>query len=508
MSDTTTQAKKKPSVWSILFWVIFNPIVAILIALAIIFIPLSNTLPKATSPSIYDNVFVAELGAKYDRLCAIKEPKLVVVGGSSVAFGLDSELLGRYTGMEVVNFGLYATLGSKVMLDLSVNAMNEGDVVVFAPEPDAQTMSLYFGADAVWQAIDVSPQLYDIIAVENNQALNEAFPKYLERKASYDQKPNPDGVYNSKNFNQYGDINYPRPYNTLAMGYDPNTLFGFDKNIVSEDFIDYFNDYCQTLLDRGVKVFFSYCPINNLALEEGVTKEKIDAFEAYLDEVLLCPIISDMDDYIMNWGYFFDTNMHLNDAGVIARTNMLIEDLRGALGLNTPITLYTPDAPGREGDNEVVDGDNIFLDYFEYQEVSLPDGTVIGQKIVAVTEKARQNAEKEITIPYSVGELPVISISADVLCEIPNLEILHLGENIRSIEDGAFRGCESLCDVYLYFGPDNCSVSIPDESNPDGFLIGANEMVIFHATEEHIGNFNNHYTWGHYFDRFDFSNMT
>ena len=108
---------------------------------------------------VYSNVFVAALGDKYDRLCSVEEPKLALIGGSSVAFGLDSRLLASHLGREVVNFGLYATLGSKIMLDLSEDGLNEGDIAVFAPELDSQTLSLYFDGRTVWQAIDANRDL-------------------------------------------------------------------------------------------------------------------------------------------------------------------------------------------------------------------------------------------------------------------------------------------------------------------------------------------------------------
>ena len=94
-------------------------------------------------PPQYSNTFVGELDEKYNRLMEIDEPKIIVVGGSSVAFGLESEIIEEYTGMPVVNFGLYAALGTKVMLDLSKDGINEGDIVVLAPELDPQTMSMY-----------------------------------------------------------------------------------------------------------------------------------------------------------------------------------------------------------------------------------------------------------------------------------------------------------------------------------------------------------------------------
>ena len=38
-------------------------------------------------PPQYTNTFVGELDNKFDRLMEIDEPKIVIVGGSSVAFG-------------------------------------------------------------------------------------------------------------------------------------------------------------------------------------------------------------------------------------------------------------------------------------------------------------------------------------------------------------------------------------------------------------------------------------
>ena len=92
------------------------------------------------TPPAYSDTFVGALNEKCDRLKEIEGEKIVVVGGSSVAFGVDSALLSRYTGMPVVNFGLYAALGTKLMLDLSLPHIGEGDIVVISPELDPQTL--------------------------------------------------------------------------------------------------------------------------------------------------------------------------------------------------------------------------------------------------------------------------------------------------------------------------------------------------------------------------------
>ena len=319
-----------------------------------------NNPPDDRSVSVYDHVFVAQLGKKYERLLAVKEPKIVVIGGSSVAFGLDSDLLSRYTGLAVVNFGLYATLGSKVMLDLSEEGLLRGDTVIFAPELDPQALSLYFGAKAAWQAIDVCPQLYDAMAKRNAGDLAAAYDAYLADRAEYlaDGKPDPSGVYNSKNFTREGDVRYARDYNVMALGYDPNTIFRLTEEIVSDDFITYFNTYCAKMRERGVTVLFSFCPINELALAEGTDDETIAAFEQYLKERLACRVISSLADSIMDWGYFYDTNLHLNSSGVIVRTVRLIEDYLAACDRPCALTIPLPPPPGFEGSDPHPIGDD------------------------------------------------------------------------------------------------------------------------------------------------------
>ncbi len=502
MSEAKAEKRGWKKTLKILFFIIFNPITALLIAAAIIIsgLPLSemkrdkDIAKTLAAQSVYDNVFVAALGDKYERLHSIKEPKLVIVGGSSVAFGLDSELLSRYTGREVVNFGLYATLGSKIMLDLSEGGLNPGDVVVFAPEPEAGTMSLYFGADSVWQAIDVHPELFDEIPGEDKEKLYDAFEIYRADKEKYaDAKPNPPGIYNRNSFNEYGDIAVERPYNLMAKGYDSNTIFDFNTDIISDDFIDYFNEYAARLEEKGVRVYFSFCPINELSLAEGVDEKLLYEYQTYLSKRLACPIISNVNDYIMDWGYFYDTNMHLNDAGVTARTNMLIRDVRRALGINEYLALTDPPPPGKETGNDLIGGDNTYLDYFILEPTELGDGL----EIVGVTDLARENTDSEITLPYNDGTLRIVAIAADVLGEIPNLRGVHFGENIASIADGVFRGCENLSYIIIDFDPTRCSVSIPDENNPDGFLIDCPNEIMIKAVYD--SDCQGHYTWGHYY---------
>ncbi len=452
----------------------------------------------AGADSVYKNVFVAALADKYDRLVSVKEPKIAVIGGSSVAFGLDSDTLALYTGKEVVNFGLFATLGSKIMLDISEDGLNPGDTVVFAPELDAKTLSLYFGARAAWQAIDASNQaLYNSVYKNNAEALDSEKDAFLTELREYLEigVPDPSGVYNRKSFDVYGDISYPRPNNTMPLEYDPNTLFTLSTDIVSDEFLEYFNAYCDRMRARGIAVYFSYCPINSLALSEGVTDETISELEIYLAKNLHCPIISSLSEHIMHPGYFFDTNLHLNEAGVVARTEMLINDLRAAMELGDEIKLHVPPPPGT-GENETVEGNNVHADLFAYEELKVGD-KVIGLSIVGLSEKAKDFTDEELIIPSSYEGVPVIMLRANVLSGFNSLKKITIGPNMSSIEDYAFAGCETVTEIHAEFTTE-CLVSIPGENAQNGFMEGVGEGCKLYVKPEYLNDFFNHYTWQHY----------
>ena len=97
-------------------------ILAILILIAPLAVVTANAL---ATPCQYDETFLGELTNKHTRLKSITEEKIVLIGGSSLAFGLDSKKLEEYVGKPVVNYGLYATIGTKAMLDMSKNYINK-----------------------------------------------------------------------------------------------------------------------------------------------------------------------------------------------------------------------------------------------------------------------------------------------------------------------------------------------------------------------------------------------
>ena len=242
---------------------IFKVILATLLSLLLAVSPVVFLLAYTLSlPPVYSETFYGALNEKYDRLVELEGEKLVVVGGSSVAFGLDSALLERYTGMPVVNFGLYADLGTKMMLDLSLAGVSKGDVVILAPELDAQTLSLYFNNDSALMALDDDFTMARHLTVDDLLSCVGGAWRFAQTKRARLLDGNGvalDAVYRSEYFNEYGDFTLERSENVMKTYYDSNNralldLDGYGKEL--DEFLDYVNDYVKKCERRGATVYF------------------------------------------------------------------------------------------------------------------------------------------------------------------------------------------------------------------------------------------------------------
>lgn len=397
-------------------------------------------------PDVYGETFLGALAPKLERLRETEGKRIVVVGGSSVAFGLDSELLKRETGYEVVNFGLYATLGTRVMLDLSRGELREGDIVILAPELDRQTLSLYFNGEAVWQAADSDLSILRGVHSDNYGDLAATLGGYLSavlpRVFSGEGAISPSGVYRRDSFNEYGDVIYPREYNVMTAGYDVNQTVSLTPDLYDAEFIAYLNEYVADAEEAGATVYYTFCPVNRSALAEGTDEAALAEFYRFVAESLDCPVISDPNALIMDEGYFYDTNFHLNDAGVTVRTANLIEDLRRVTGNTARLEIELPPVPERP----VLTGPDTWTEN-EWSELFVYEAFGDGLRITGVTEAAK--SMEALEIPYKAEGKVVLVVGADVFGTCKSLKDLTVYENITLIENGAFRGADALERIHL-----------------------------------------------------------
>ena len=300
-------------------------------------------------PVQFGDTFMGELKSKYERLKETSGKRIVLVGGSGVAFDCDSALMDDFfPSYEIVNFGMYAGLGTKAVMDLSENYIHEGDIVILSPEQSEQTFSDYFNGEYMWQAADGAFGMLRDLKSENFEAMLGNFPWFALEKLNYvmkGQKPQTDSIYQKKSFNTYGDIELDTcRENILPNGYDVNQKVRFTEDVVQPEFMDYMNDWAKRLEKKGAVVWYRYCPVNKLSVED---MDDLAAYDVFLRQKLDFPVIGNPENSLMEAEWFFDTNFHLNQPGKEVNTVQLIRDMKAMLGDDRAVTVELPEKPRR-----------------------------------------------------------------------------------------------------------------------------------------------------------------
>ncbi len=300
-------------------------------------------------PVQFGDTFMGELKSKYERLKETSGKRIVLVGGSGVTFDCDSALMDDFfPSYEIVNFGMYAGLGTKAVMDLSENYIHEGDIVILSPEQGEQTFSDYFNGEYMWQAADGAFGMLRDLKSENFDAMLGNFPRFALEKLNYvmkGQKPQTDSIYQKKSFNTYGDIELDTcRENILPNGYDVNQKVRFTEDVVQPEFMDYMNDWAKRLEKKGAVVWYRYCPVNKLSVED---MDDLAAYDVFLRQKLDFPVIGNPENSLMEAEWFFDTNFHLNQPGKEVNTVQLIRDMKAMLGDDRAVTVELPEKPHR-----------------------------------------------------------------------------------------------------------------------------------------------------------------
>lgn len=442
-------------------------------------------------PPQYSQTYYGELAEMYHKLQTAEGKKIVVIGNSNVAFGVDSalaETLLKEAGLDysVCNFGLYGALGTKMMCELADGQLRNGDIVIFTPELDSQSLSLYFSAEEAWNALDSNMGMYFDFSSETKGSLAGGYFGYVARKLSACQSGKAaegSDVYARASFDENCDLkNYPRPHNVMPDGSDLNNPIFLDGSLFSEDFLAYINEFAGRLNRSGVQIYYSYAPVNAGAVSDG-ERQKAESLDQYLFNALSFRVISNLEDYIMDSDWFYDSNHHLNESGMTVRTVQLVNDIKNELGNSTKTECKLPEKPVIPDVEVEGAGDNSHADQFEYRL----DGSYY--TVVGLTETGKDASE--LIIPFQVDGIYVREFLPLVFLDNKNIQSITIQENIHTLSDESFAGCDNLTSLILKHGkPADIAVGYK-------LLEGAGNCVIY-VPEDSLSQFKNNYFWNKY----------
>lgn len=272
---------------------------------------------------------------KHHRLASLQSKKIVLIGGSNLAYGIDSLLITRATGCPVVNMGMNGYLGARFMFDEAAPDLQRGDIVVVALE-----------YDNFYKPVDGTPR-DQLGVVKANPAILDRLPPHLLARIAWaipyaaQQKvlrlagdffaPQPhdplDDIETVKGFNADGDL-----ISHIGRKWPHRRENGLDASHMPMDsqVVTLFQKFSEQMGERGVHVMISYTPVIRYYYDGH--REALD----HLGEVIAhTPHIvapSRPRDFVYDSDDFFDTVYHLNAQGRPLRTARLVDDLYHAFG--------------------------------------------------------------------------------------------------------------------------------------------------------------------------------
>ena len=281
----------------------------------------------STPADRFHSTYQSVIQDKFRILKETNDPKIILVAGSSAAFGLDQALLEEATGYKVVNMGLHAGFGPVVPTELSRANINAGDIVVLAYEHTWHLPGSFdtLGTELVMSGFDSNLELYRYLPLR-------LWPKVLGYQYTFAAKKNQattkTGQYSREAFDeQTGQMTYPRDY--FMRDYETSGLYPkvsiHDHTHIASDVIEYLQEYIRYCRQQGATVVFAAPPLMEQANEtpdwlyENIKNE--------VESELGVPYISDPLDYVYPEVLISNNIYHCNNRGQHVRTIQLINDL-------------------------------------------------------------------------------------------------------------------------------------------------------------------------------------
>jgi hypothetical protein len=286
------------------------------------------------------NGYMATIIDKHRRLDSLPSPKLIFVGASNLAFGLNCKLIEDSLKIPTVNMGLHGALGLPFILNEVKSNIKAGDIVILSLE-----YYLLFKSDIklIKRTIDLYPEAANYVEMAPiKKAIQEAFYvpvlaanlKRIQTTILHGLPPKDDpskkipmSGYRRNMFSEYGDVVGELNYKLPAELRDSKmNIDDYSEGIKT---LDKFADYVRS---KDASIYFCYSNYPEKAFEKN--KKPIYNFKEQLDKQLNIEIINTPEDFVFPEKDFLDTVNHLNKQGREKRTMKMIQILKARVFKN------------------------------------------------------------------------------------------------------------------------------------------------------------------------------
>lgn len=279
-----------------------------------------------------DNAYLCQYIRKKIHIAqSLPQPKLIILAGSNAYVGISAEILTQKLQIPTFNFGLHAALSPHFLFYLARQVLTAGDIVFLPLEYNYYNIDNYNDLSA---AVIFGCGKKYIFRAPWREQVAMLFIQPLQRIiASWFANHTADFLaHEQPTFNSYGDATYNQEANvTQAMRQSvAQQLIGVEFQPHS-DGVKALSEFLQWCQRHHVQVLASWP--NMLArpiyADTYVQNNFAKIREFYVSHHI--PVLGEPNNAMFDLSYFYETAYHLNQRGVIERTNRLLPLLKTAI---------------------------------------------------------------------------------------------------------------------------------------------------------------------------------
>ena len=280
--------------------------------------------------------YLAAFADKEKMLEDAPTPRAILIGGSSMAFGVDSSVVSDELRMTAINTGLHAGVGIAFMVEHVRPFVRKGDVVVLVPEYAILSASGVVDDGVVASTLLSAPASLRYIQADDWGPLLRGFPDFALHRTIVDpasalaKSANLRNVYTytRRGFDARGDevghLREPKPRLTFTMTFDPNVAVQIGR----------LNRFAADMAQRGATTVFLYPAVPRGVIQAN--RADVEAYDRAVRAAITFPISGTPEEAAVDDGAFFDTAYHLDGEGRAANTARIVRQLQSLLRVTEP----------------------------------------------------------------------------------------------------------------------------------------------------------------------------
>ena len=258
-------------------------------------------------------------------------PRIILVGGSNVSFGLDAELMQQRLDLPVINDGLHAGLGIVPLRELQ-GFIRPGDIIIISLEYSMFASESIMEGDLAFLSdwIEYSPRRIGFLVNPWRQAPS-LYATMLQRKVNRQMNTYLFGgsldevrsVFIGTKYNANGDFIGHLDEASMARRKIP--AVPYPVGAVQDEIFVFLEEFQQFARQKGAEVYFE-APASRKTNCENTGEAALANFFRIFEERTSIPVLTPLDEVCLPDKYFFDTAYHLNTEGRQVRTERLIKN--------------------------------------------------------------------------------------------------------------------------------------------------------------------------------------